>query len=568
MASQPGDDDTHVPSLVPDTAAEAEAPLPGLATGTDDTATRVKAVPPDELVGQVLEDRFELRRPLARGGMAEVYVAWDTRLEVEVAVKLLSFRGDEPDLADLERRFESEAKVLARLADPRILRPISWGRTETGRLFMVSELLSGETLADRLSREHQLSTEDVLDLIANVSRALAQAHESGVIHRDIKPGNLFLQEAAGGLTTLRVLDFGVAKVRRAAQPSTDSDRSSHETTPGMVIGTVPYMSPEQSRGQSVGPLSDLYSLGVVAYQCLTGRLPFSGPATDVLLAHVVQTPPPFRQWKTEVSPEVEELVLWMLEKQPEDRPGSALELAERAEALVAQGTPQVRPSSPPTPSEGPRSRRWGSTVALFVATGVLVFGGLELARWFTGPSEAKSAQVPAEDTAASSSPGKAPAAETEPVPKSKPLGSLAVETEGVPPGVPTEEASAPSPAKTSKVPVLEAAPSPPSIKKSAAPPAPSKVSVKLRTRVGVPKTGANRLALRRLEGALKRCGSGLRSRIEVALVFQPDGARSLDSKGPKGFDGSSLVRCVKGRIRNLSFELDGTMGVMRFDLTP
>ncbi|MCK6552827.1 serine/threonine protein kinase, partial [Myxococcota bacterium] len=292
--------------------------------------------PTDRFGGMVLEDRYEIRRPLARGGMGRVYVAWDRRLAVEVAVKFLALRDGSTPPLELQQRFETEAKVLARLRDPHILRPLSWGRTDAGDLFMVTELLSGRPLDAALREEGALGPARALGVLVDVCRALVETHGADVMHRDLKPANLFLQRSRSGRETTLVLDFGIAKVRGDSTPPIDEPAP--ETVPGVVLGTVAYMSPEQARGRPVTPASDLYSLGVVMYECLTGVTPFSGETLAIMLAHVSQTPSAFRDVAPglQVPEELEALVRWMMEKDPAKRPQSAAVVLARAEALLAR----------------------------------------------------------------------------------------------------------------------------------------------------------------------------------------------------------------------------------------
>ena len=162
-------------------------------------------------LGRVLEERFEIQRLLATGGMGAVFVAFDRRLEQKVAVKVLpSWELDEGADA-VQRRFESEARVLARLRDPRILRPITWGRTSDGGLYFVTELLEGTPLDLEIIERGPLEPVRAVRLLLDVCSALGEAHAAGVVHRDVKPGNIFIQRSRSGEEVARLLDFGVAK---------------------------------------------------------------------------------------------------------------------------------------------------------------------------------------------------------------------------------------------------------------------------------------------------------------------------------------------------------------------
>lgn len=263
--------------------------------------------------------------------MGAVFVAWDVKLQAEVAVKVLP-RIEEPERAMvLERRFEAEARVLARLSDPRILRPITWGRAESGELYIVTELLQGRPLDVEIIDNGPLHPLRAARLLLDVCSALGEAHAAGVIHRDIKPGNIFIQRSRTGEEVGRLLDFGVAKVL-------DEVRSQAAMTrPGALVGTPAFMAPEQARGGPIDPRADIYSLGVVAYICLTCRTPFDGPPMAMLRAHSTSPVPPFRERAPHlhVDPELERLVFRLLEKEPADRPASATAVRSMLEAWLA-----------------------------------------------------------------------------------------------------------------------------------------------------------------------------------------------------------------------------------------
>lgn len=321
--------------------------------GTDDTAAR-PVVTSGSAIGKKLDGgRFEIVRELAQGGMGRVYVAIDHQFGVEVAVKVLSLSQQGPAREELERRFLSEARVLGRLKEPRILKPLAYGRMDSGELYLVSELLEGAPLDAELERVGMLGQERTLHLLIDACRGLGEAHAHGVIHRDLKPGNLFLQLGRSGDETARILDFGIAKVT-----STDSALqmgAGPKTRPGMVMGTVPYMAPEQALGEAVGPQTDLYSLGVVAYHCLTGEVPFKGEPAQVLLSHVSKEPPPMGQVRPglQIEPEFEELVLQMLAKSPADRPLDARSVRERCQRLLGAASHDL----PSPPSSDPHWRQ-------------------------------------------------------------------------------------------------------------------------------------------------------------------------------------------------------------------
>ncbi|WP_433248451.1 protein kinase domain-containing protein [Streptosporangium sp. CA-135522] len=256
-------------------------------------------------------------RPLGRiatGGMGEVWRARDELLGREVAVKLLR-RHVAADPAFRER-FRREARIAAGLADPGIAQVFDYGEADDVA-YLVMELVPGESLAGILSRDGRLSAEVTLDVVYQTARALRAAHASGIIHRDIKPGNLLVTETG----VIKITDFGIARALEAS-PMTQT---------GTVLGTAQYLSPEQASGDPLTFATDVYSLGVVAYECLAGRPPFvADTQVAIALMHLGETPPPLPE---SVPPAVRELVMACLSKDPGRRPAGAEALAERAYAL-------------------------------------------------------------------------------------------------------------------------------------------------------------------------------------------------------------------------------------------
>ncbi|MFB4304857.1 serine/threonine-protein kinase [Actinomadura sp. GTD37] len=266
--------------------------------------------------GLVLGDRYRLLERLATGGMGEVWRASDERSGRQVAVKLLRLEfGSDMRARD---RFESEARFAAELRHPGIARAFDFGE-HSGRTYLVMELVPGEPLDEILVRDGGLPLEAVLDLVVQVGRALTVAHEAGIVHRDIKPANLMVSPNG----VVKITDFGIA--RRLAAAS--------QTQTGMVMGTAHYISPEQAQGKELSPKADLYSLGVVAYECLTGAPPFDGSTpVEVALQHVRVAP---AELPGRVPPAARELVMEMLAKDPVDRPRDAGTVAARALAIRA-----------------------------------------------------------------------------------------------------------------------------------------------------------------------------------------------------------------------------------------
>ncbi len=267
----------------------------------------------------LLAGRYRLTDRIAAGGMGEVWRGEDQLLNRAVAVKLLPTgrAGDESFLA----RFRAEARYAASLSHPGIARVYDYGESsEFGGAYLIMELVRGEPLSAILARAGRLSPDATLDIVSQAARALDAAHQAGIVHRDIKPGNLLI--AAGGAT--KITDFGIATAVRAAQ-------ASHLTETGMVMGTAMYVSPEQATGAPVTAASDIYSLGVVAYECLAGHVPFrANEPLAIAYAHKHAPVPPL---PPDVPPPVADLVYDMLAKTPDRRPASVRVVADRADML-------------------------------------------------------------------------------------------------------------------------------------------------------------------------------------------------------------------------------------------
>jgi eukaryotic-like serine/threonine-protein kinase len=270
---------------------------------------------------------YEIVSLLGTGGMGEVYRARDSRLRREVAIKVLP-QALSLD-ADRMRRFEQEALATAALNHPNILAVFDIGTSE-GSPYVVSELLEGETLRERL-RSGAIPVRKTLDYAMQVAHGLAAAHEKGIIHRDLKPENLFVTKDG----RVKILDFGLAKL---TQPDSNSHTSmptaTHGTEAGVVMGTAGYMSPEQVRGMTLDPRSDIFSFGAILYEMLSGKKAFHGEtAADTMSSILKEEPPELAETNRNVSPALERIVHHCLEKNPESRFHSASDIAFDLEHL-------------------------------------------------------------------------------------------------------------------------------------------------------------------------------------------------------------------------------------------
>jgi len=280
----------------------------------------------DPLLGTVLAGSYTLIEKLGVGGMGVVYKARQHRLERNVALKLLSSRVG-PDAAAAER-FRTEALAVSQLSNPHTVAIHDFGSTEDGLLYLVMHLVEGESLRSRLLRGRPPLRSSV-SIAAQVCESLAEAHERQpqIIHRDIKPDNIIVRRTADGEEFATVLDFGLAKLA-------DSDRLTAE---GLIVGTPAYMAPEQARNEKrLDGRVDLYALGVVLFEMLTGRPPFSGPNAAAVLYEQVWTPPPALRAFVDVPPGLDRLVTELLAKGAEDRPATASGVRARLLEVLKQ----------------------------------------------------------------------------------------------------------------------------------------------------------------------------------------------------------------------------------------
>ena len=276
---------------------------------------------------------YEIATAIGEGGMGEVYRARDTRLGREVAIKTL--RPDRPDVD--RKRFEREARTIAGLEHPNLLTIFDVG-SEQDTEYLVTELLRGDTLRERLDRVGPLPWRDALQICDAIARGLSAAHARGVVHRDIKPENVFLTEDG----RVKILDFGLAHVSAAIADAA----TQNETMPGALLGTVPYMAPEQACGEPVDVRTDLFSLGVVMYECLAGVSPFRRETMPATFAAIVRDPPK----PLAVRDDVAAIVGRLLAKRPDERPDSAAQVAESLSRILGAQSGTTTAPMPQAPA--------------------------------------------------------------------------------------------------------------------------------------------------------------------------------------------------------------------------
>jgi eukaryotic-like serine/threonine-protein kinase len=273
-----------------------------------------------EVAGNTLVDgRYRIVRRIGSGGMADVYCAEDSHLGRQVAIKVLHRRFAQDQ--EFVERFRREAKSAAGLNHPNVVGVFDRGEHE-GTYYIAMEFLTGRTLKDIVTTEAPLPQESVIDIGTQILEAAGFAHRHGVIHRDFKPHNVIVDE----LGHAKVTDFGIARAG-----------ASEMTETGSIMGTAQYLSPEQAQGHAVTATSDIYSIGVMLYEMLAGRLPFDGDsAVAIALKHLSEPPPPISQWRPDVHPALEAVVMAALAKDPAQRWQSAEDLAAALEAARVQ----------------------------------------------------------------------------------------------------------------------------------------------------------------------------------------------------------------------------------------
>ncbi|MEC8023651.1 MAG: serine/threonine-protein kinase, partial [Myxococcota bacterium] len=303
-----------------------------------------------DLLGRIFDRRYRVNELIGSGGMGSVYRATHLEMNREVALKVLE-RG----VADTDKqvqRFYQEARASSRLQHPNTIRVFDFGRADDGRLYLAMEYLRGETLTELLCRQKRLSVDRSCHIIRQVCKSLAEAHQVGIIHRDLKPDNIFITDVYGERDFVKVLDFGIAK-------STDTEGQESLTQTGFICGTPRYLSPEQAMGKPIDARSDLYSVGVMLYEMLSGHPPFAA-ATPIALVmkHIHEPPPKLPDGGRERAHWMSSLVFALMQKLPARRPPSSVIVAQALDDIAKGLQPAgvLQRGQSPAPRQTNRSR--------------------------------------------------------------------------------------------------------------------------------------------------------------------------------------------------------------------
>ena len=291
--------------------------------------------------GQLVAGRYRLKSPIGEGAMASVWRAADETLQREVAIKFLYVRGAREPRALIDQ-FLREARIAAAVQHRNVIHTVDFGALDDQQPFMVMELLNGESLAERMARKPPLDQQQMVDLMSMTLRGLAAVHDAGIVHRDIKPANIFLQRDADAVYP-KILDFGIS---RSLREGTERP-SAIATQDGMIVGTPDYMSPEQARGETdIDKRADIYSMGVILYRGLTGRLPFVAETVGNLLVQILtSTAPSVRELCPTVDPALSAVVEQSMARDRENRFADARAMRRALRGALKRASLQERRAS-------------------------------------------------------------------------------------------------------------------------------------------------------------------------------------------------------------------------------
>jgi serine/threonine-protein kinase len=284
-----------------------------------------------DLTGDRIFGDYIIRKKLGEGGMGAVYLAENVAIDQRIAIKVLHAAGEQTE--ELVQRFNREARTISRLTHPNIIRVFIFGKTEDGVIYLAMEYVEGRTLGQILEEGKTIKPKRAIRILRQVLHALNEAHDLGIVHRDLKPDNIMLTHFRGVDDYVKVLDFGIAKVQDKGE-----EVQKKLTQAGVVYGTPEYLSPEQAAAKSLDARSDLYSVGIILYEMMTGTVPFTGStAHSVLAGHVFDSPPkPSEVTSKHVHPEMERIILKTIEKSPKARYQNAMEMLHDLESVEAK----------------------------------------------------------------------------------------------------------------------------------------------------------------------------------------------------------------------------------------
>ena len=308
-------------------------PRPTAAARGNPTAAAREPVTHANLVGKTLDGRYRIEKKVGEGGMSFVYLATDIASQERVAIKVLSAALSQD--ANAMARLRREAAFGMRLAHPNVCHIMRLGETAEGLVYVVMPFVEGEILADRTNRLGHIPLADAAPFVRDMAAGLHVAHQLKIVHRDLKPENVMISRRRDGTEYAVVMDFGLAKERRAEA------ELQKLTATGIVLGTPEFMSPEQLRGKTLDPRTDIYSLALVVCEMLTGKLPFQGRTQqETMIARLRSDPTPLRQMRPELGfPEaVERVLLKALQRDPEHRYQTTIEFADAFVAAAGGGT--------------------------------------------------------------------------------------------------------------------------------------------------------------------------------------------------------------------------------------
>jgi len=423
------------PVSEPPRVSETPPPVPSAGAGGD-----------DPLVGTVLLERVRIERPIARGGMGKVYYGEQVRMKRPCAIKILDPRmGGDNDIAEFTRRFLLEASIAAKLTHPNVVTIFDYGETADGSCFIAMEYLEGKSLSEELKSVGRMPAERAIHIVRQVARALREAHALGVVHRDMKPGNVYLVKRDDDDDVVKVLDFGLVKDNAA-----EGGQEQQHTQFGQIMGSPRYMAPEQVQGKPVDSRTDIYSVGAMLFTMLAGRPPFDKASElAILMAQVSEKPPPIGSVAPDVvlPPGLEAVVMKCLAKDPAERYASmeelinALKLRPDGQATTSDSGALASPRLVPpvlTVGEPEPRRRTAVPWVLAGATAVLLVAGFALVSR-DRLSDAPTAGIsPVPSLVPSSAPSPAPVPSAPPPPPA-PVVTARLHVDTDPPGVKIKE---------------------------------------------------------------------------------------------------------------------------------